>query len=86
MWLTQCKKLVSVLIETYWNVNYNPMHFKSVGTSINRNILECKCFSELFQLHRELVLIETYWNVNRAGRILYVTPDVVLIETYWNVN
>ena len=53
-----------VLIETYWNVNFN----SPVGTGgivrLNRNILECKFARPSLSILKLVVLIETYWNVN----------------------
>ena len=60
---TLCKKLVSVLIETYWNVKkeFEKMSENRVG--INRNILECKDVENNQVYNQHTVLIETYWNV-----------------------
>ena len=35
-------RTVSVLIETYWNVNSDSPYASAVALRINRNILECK--------------------------------------------
>ena len=79
--------LLSVLIETYWNVK--EAHFpRSVlsGTRINRNILECKGNRSESAVQRRSVLIETYWNVKTTGATGYYPVKIVLIETYWNVK
>ena len=78
---------VSVLIETYWNVNLQKQIEEiSKKQSINRNILECKCKIVDNIARNKQVLIETYWNVNSLNRNPLSTLPIVLIETYWNVN
>ena len=79
-------EVLTVLIETYWNVN-NISEETMVGTiSINRNILECKCIIRYRFDVMKKVLIETYWNVNINAYNLIWNEWFVLIETYWNVN
>ena len=61
-----------VLIETYWNVKkFYPHWFYLPGSSINRNILECKDGKTLRLRIIPVVLIETYWNV-KEGTIFYI--------------
>ena len=57
---------MSVLIETYWNVNTGGKGSRcGTAVGINRNILECKSLLDSQRPHQEnRVLIETYWNVN----------------------
>ena len=50
----KAKDFTKVLIETYWNVNFFYMKFQEWGTSINRNILECKWISDRFPKGRIL--------------------------------
>ena len=65
----------TVLIETLWNVNsvLLPDGTITKGSSINRNIVECKYTSTLNSPIQQLVLIETLWNVNRARRKQFET-------------
>ena len=59
------EQLAVVLIETYWNVNSVGIEvLNALAAGINRNILECKCFSLYGLISCIIVLIETYWNVN----------------------
>ena len=55
---------ISVLIETYWNVNLIGALGGLNYRRINRNILECKFKTYIKFLNVSAVLIETYWNVN----------------------
>ena len=55
-------------------------------TCINRNILECKVFSTIPDIHSSPVLIETYWNVKTFSTSGFWMIPFVLIETYWNVK
>ena len=52
------------LIETLWNVNVVVINNFSIGSGINRNIVECKCHFIVVFLRLEPELIETLWNVN----------------------
>ena len=57
-----------------------------LGSSINRNILECKAVPDRECARSSEVLIETYWNVKFViASIIGILPPV-LIETYWNVK
>ena len=78
---------MSVLIETYWNVNSDSPYASAVALRINRNILECKDSHQSMEgPKRRLVLIETYWNVKAPQGRTLLRKITVLIETYWNVN
>ena len=59
---------------------------QSKAPGINRNILECKFFTDKKMVAHAGVLIETYWNVNSTLTLFAPVADLVLIETYWNVN
>ena len=49
-----------VLIETLWNVNQDKSSWgPSLDRSINRNIVECKCFRPMLPEDSMTVLIET---------------------------
>ena len=57
-------ELVTVLIETLWNVKHDQYDSAGHGTaSINRNIVECKERQQPVRSVRLHVLIETLWNV-----------------------
>ena len=75
-----------VLIETLWNVNVLAKIADMIGTSINRNIVECKYVSKSPQSIGDRVLIETLWNVNLRTSQYPFLHRFVLIETLWNVN
>ena len=74
--ITSHNFLLSVLIETYWNVKIDSSGIgEALQRSINRNILECKVISTGRPSRGGLpVLIETYWNVKTS-------IDVSLDET-----
>ena len=59
------KKSESEIIETYWNVNFEPL-WQQYNRIIrnNRNILECKLTAEELEAAIDAEIIETYWNVN----------------------
>ena len=75
-----------VLIETLWNVNQTMKSGSDISTSINRNIVECKCYSHSQRQDSPKVLIETLWNVNLLSPVIVFDRIIVLIETLWNVN
>ena len=63
--------IVSVLIETLWNVmNYVIIIISNKGGCINRNIVECKDFCAKQFFKPAHVLIETLWNVKLIKGII----------------
>ena len=56
------------------------------GTSINRNIVECKARYGDAAGDFSPVLIETLWNVKEQTTSTSFKRNSVLIETLWNVK
>ena len=80
------QQLLSVLIETLWNVNWISVLLSLNTGSINRNIVECKSLTPTHQyqpcsgINRNIVECKfNYW-------WSYYHSTFVLIETLWNVN
>ena len=75
-----------VLIETLWNVKSKDVIDFAIGTSINRNIVECKVLQPapglflLFRINRNIVECKDTGD----GKDHHL--DGVLIETLWNVK
>ena len=60
---------ISVLIDTWWNVNHSKQKERWTELSFNRYMVECEYVesgsrSRLFQ-----VLIDTWWNVNTEKKL-----------------
>ena len=93
LWNVKCGTWVSaawefqVLIETLWNVKpVLPDADQEAGCGFNRNIVECKDYSQRQTFLLISVLIETLWNVKEFDFILCGNIVQVLIETLWNVK
>ena len=62
---------ISVLIDTWWNVNLEEERWKSTGVTVlidtwwNVNIIDTSKMTL-----NDIVLIDTWWNVNEDARLL----------------
>ena len=69
--------LITVLIETLWNVNLIPHNLFCIDVlSINRNIVECKLNRNRELEGQKPVLIETLWNVNDTDEAFEMVDDM----------
>ena len=55
---------LTVLIDTWWNVNEELEWFVDTVISFNRYMVECECVSLISAGNSSCVLIDTWWNVN----------------------
>ena len=78
---------LSVLIDTWWNVNYINYWQNNVRfICFNRYMVECECNWFMSICLGICVLIDTWWNVNVTIFVLLQQTRTVLIDTWWNVN
>ena len=78
---------MSVLIDTWWNVNVVPgsLYNKSYDR-FNRYMVECEYYQGRLDELNAGVLIDTWWNVNIWLFAVLIILSTVLIDTWWNVN
>mgnify|MGYP006902656107 CR=1 FL=1 len=76
----------TVLIDTWWNVNYVSFQLYLPRIGFNRYMVECELYDKVIASFPALVLIDTWWNVNTKICFFQFLDEIVLIDTWWNVN
>ena len=77
---------ITVLIDTWWNVNISAKDVVNNAIRFNRYMVECEfCKIEDWNINIT-VLIDTWWNVNYVSGNTALVRVTVLIDTWWNVN
>ena len=67
---------MTVLIDTWWNVNHAlDTMISKVNIRFNRYMVECESVDSSINAPFSLVLIDTWWNVNLHSRIALPDQD-----------